>query len=60
VIVRQDQPPGSGDSAYKIEDLTLAVQTILGRLSGDIQELNIADLVRYHDDPPATLISGAL
>ena len=45
VWVRQDQPAGSGASPFKMEDVPMAAQTVLGRLTGeDIKALSIGEL----------------
>lgn len=43
VLVRQDQPVGSGTSQYKVEDLPITEQTLVGRITGgDIAALTAA------------------
>ena len=45
VLVRQDQPSGSGSSQFKVEDVPLTASTVLGRgASGDIAALSAANL----------------
>ncbi len=44
LIVRQDQPAGSGSSQYKCEDLPMGTQTVIGRgASGDIAAVSLSE-----------------
>jgi len=44
VLVRQDQPAGSGSSQFKVEDVPMAVENVLVRRAGDIEGVAVADL----------------
>ena len=45
VLVRQEQPPASGSSQFKVEDVPMAANTYLGRLGGDIVARTFANVL---------------
>ena len=60
VVVRQDQPEGSGSSEYKLETLQLAANTLMARLGGDIENVELDDIVSYGASEPGTPIASAI
>ena len=44
VLVRQDQPPASGTSQYKVEDVPLALNSMLARLNGELVSRTFAEV----------------
>lgn len=45
VLCRQDQPPASGNSQYKVEDVPMAANSYLGRVGGDIVARTFANVL---------------
>lgn len=45
VLVRQDQPPASGASQFKVEDVPVAQNSFLGRVAGDIEDRTFAEVL---------------
>jgi hypothetical protein len=45
LILRQDQPPGSGTSQFKVEDLPIPENTYVGRLTGDVTTRSFAQVL---------------
>ena len=59
VMVRQDQPAGSGSSQYKIEHLAMSTDAFLARLSGDVVAASLLPAIvipriHYLTDPVDT------